>query len=58
MYRVETINAETNERCEIGYTHVQVAGHGSFGVVVQAELVEGGGKVAMKRTRQVSSLTG
>jgi len=52
---VEALDAATDEKVHLAYTHVAVAGHGSFGVVCSAELVEGGeGKVALKRTRQVS----
>ncbi|ORY89358.1 hypothetical protein BCR35DRAFT_350358 [Leucosporidium creatinivorum] len=53
IYQVEALDAATDEKVHLAYTNVSVAGHGSFGVVVSAELVEGGeGKVALKRTRQ------
>lgn len=44
---------EMGETVDLAYTNCSVTGHGSFGVVMRAELVKGGkGVVALKRTRQ------
>lgn len=40
------------EEVEISYTNCTVSGHGSFGVVIKADLIKGGsGSVALKRTK-------
>lgn len=40
------------EEVEISYTNCTVSGHGSFGVVIKADLIKGGtGCVALKRTK-------
>lgn len=53
--RVFSVRAmdEKGETVDLAYTNCSVTGHGSFGVVMRAELVQGGeGVVALKRTRQ------
>ncbi|GAA5909326.1 hypothetical protein JCM5296_005597 [Sporobolomyces johnsonii] len=53
VYTVQATDVATGKTVELSYRHTAVAGHGSFGVVVRAELLEGGqGVVALKRTRQ------
>ncbi|GAA5970219.1 hypothetical protein JCM21900_000829 [Sporobolomyces salmonicolor] len=53
VYTVQATDVATGKTIDLSYRHTAVAGHGSFGVVVRAELVEGGqGVVALKRTRQ------
>ncbi|GAA5828091.1 hypothetical protein JCM3770_000865 [Rhodotorula araucariae] len=52
-YTVIATDRETGEHVQLSYRKTAVAGHGSFGVVARAELVEGGtGVVALKRTKQ------
>ncbi|GAA6038231.1 hypothetical protein JCM8097_005805 [Rhodosporidiobolus ruineniae] len=51
--RAYATEVETGHRVEIAYQQTAIAGNGSFGVVVCAELLEGGtGLVALKRTKQ------
>ncbi|CEQ39649.1 SPOSA6832_01182 [Sporobolomyces salmonicolor] len=53
VYTVQATDVATGKTIDLSYRHTAVAGHGSFGVVVRAELVKGGqGVVALKRTRQ------
>lgn len=54
--RIVTVSAtevDTKRKVTISYRAVEISGHGSFGVVLKAQLVGGGsGVVALKRTKQ------
>ncbi|BGP16471.1 hypothetical protein JCM10213_007923 [Rhodosporidiobolus nylandii] len=53
VYTVTATEVETGKKVEITFQQTAVAGNGSFGVVVRAELLQGGtGVVALKRTKQ------
>lgn len=53
MHRLKATRPVTGDRVTIAYRRLGDAGHGSFGVVIKAELLQGGsGVVAIKRTKQ------
>lgn len=59
MIACRATDVETRQVVDLEYTHCRVTGHGSFGVVISADLIKGGkGKIALKRTRQVRSTKG
>ncbi|GAA5856977.1 hypothetical protein JCM9279_000520 [Rhodotorula babjevae] len=53
VYQVKATRRDTGDQVTLAYRIVGEAGHGSFGIVRKAELLQGGtGVVAIKRTKQ------
>lgn len=53
IYQVKATRRDTGNQVTLAYRILGEAGHGSFGVVFKAELLQGGtGLVAIKRTKQ------
>ncbi|KDE09254.1 CMGC/GSK protein kinase [Microbotryum lychnidis-dioicae p1A1 Lamole] len=53
VYTIEATSVQTGQKTRLQYTDCKISGHGSFGVVVAARLIDGDvGRVALKRTKQ------
>ena len=52
VFTVDAQDGQSGNHGDISYTQVKLIGNGSFGVVMQARLVEGGDQVAIKKVLQ------